>query len=95
MTEPEIYPVPAAWAKKAWVDRAGYQKMYRQSIDDPESFWGEQGKRLNWIKPYTKVMNALMGGGHFLECALIAEACLAGAVDPVAEATLVMVLAFG
>jgi acetyl-CoA synthetase len=55
MTDPEIYPVPAAWAKKAWVDQAGYRMMYRQSIDDPEGFWGEQGKRLDWIKPYTRV----------------------------------------
>ncbi|MBF9037660.1 acetate--CoA ligase [Rhodobacterales bacterium LSUCC0387] len=31
--------------------------MYKASISDPEAFWGEQGKRLDWIKPYTKVKN--------------------------------------
>ena len=51
----EKFPVPEEWAKRAWVDDAKYQAMYQQSIDDPEDFWGEQGKRLDWIKPYTKV----------------------------------------
>ena len=32
-----------------------YKKMYAASIADPEKFWGEQGRRLDWIKPYTKV----------------------------------------
>jgi acetyl-CoA synthetase len=31
--------------------------MYRQSIDDPDTFWGEHGKRLEWIKPYSTVKN--------------------------------------
>ena len=51
----EKFPVPDEWAKRAWVDDAKYQEMYQQSVDDPEGFWGEQGKRLDWIKPYTKV----------------------------------------
>jgi len=49
------FPVPAAWAKKAWADDAKYQDMYRRSIDDPAAFWGEQGRRLDWFTPYTKV----------------------------------------
>ncbi|MEX3014064.1 acetate--CoA ligase [Gymnodinialimonas hymeniacidonis] len=39
----------------AHIDGAGYEKMYAASIADPEAFWGEQGKRIDWIKPYTKV----------------------------------------
>ncbi|MCE8422113.1 AMP-binding protein, partial [Rhodovulum sulfidophilum] len=39
------------------VDAAGYERMYAASVADPEAFWGEQGKRLDWIKPYTKVKN--------------------------------------
>jgi acetyl-CoA synthetase len=31
--------------------------MYAASVNDPEAFWGEQGKRLDWIKPYTRVKN--------------------------------------
>lgn len=46
-----------ATAKNCWVDAAKYNSMYQQSIKDPEGFWGEQGKRIDWIKPYTKVKN--------------------------------------
>ncbi|MCY1672566.1 acetate--CoA ligase [Novosphingobium sp. SL115] len=52
-----VYPVPAQWAANALVDEAGYLEMYRQSVDDPESFWAKHGKRLDWIKPFTKVKN--------------------------------------
>jgi len=55
MSETHIYPVPAEVAKRAIVDNDGYLKMYQASIDDPEAFWGEHGKRIDWIKPYRKV----------------------------------------
>jgi len=48
-------PVPAEWAENAWIDAAGYQEMYDRSIADPEGFWGEQGRRIHWMKPYTQV----------------------------------------
>jgi acetyl-CoA synthetase len=51
----KTYPVPGDWAKKAWLDDAAYQQQYKRSIDDPEGFWGDAGRRLDWIKPYTKV----------------------------------------
>ncbi len=55
MTEDHVYPVPEAVAKSAWCDNDKYLEMYKQSVADSEGFWGEQGKRLDWIKPYTKV----------------------------------------
>ncbi len=55
MTETHIFPVPEQVAKHALIDKDGYQRMYQQSIDDPEGFWDEQGKRVDWIKPFTKV----------------------------------------
>ena len=55
MSEHDLCPVPADWAQNALVDEAKYNEMYAQSIDDPEAFWGEQGKRIDWIKPYTQV----------------------------------------
>ncbi|PCJ68726.1 MAG: acetate--CoA ligase [Rhodobiaceae bacterium] len=55
MSGTEIFPVSKEQAARAFVDEAGYKKMYAASIENPESFWGEQGKRLDWIKPYTKV----------------------------------------
>src|SRR6478672_6246168 len=53
----KLYPVPAEWAKRAWVDEAKYQELYARSVKDPNGFWGEMGRRLDWIKPYTKVKN--------------------------------------
>ncbi|WP_206951466.1 acetate--CoA ligase [Trinickia acidisoli] len=55
MSEHRVFPAPAAWAANAWADSARYEAMYRRSVDDPEGFWREQGKRLDWIKPYTLV----------------------------------------
>jgi acetyl-CoA synthetase len=50
-----VIPVPADVAASALVDEAGYRAMYERSIRDPEGFWGEHGKRIDWIRPYTKV----------------------------------------
>ena len=57
MTDKQVYPVSPEVAKQALLNREQYEKMYRQSVDDPDTFWGEHGKRLEWIKPYTKVKN--------------------------------------
>ena len=39
----------------ALISKANYNKMYLDSINDPIAFWEEQGKRLDWFKPYKKV----------------------------------------
>ncbi len=52
-----IYDVPQEFAAKAHVTADGYKSMYQASIEDPAAFWGKEGKRLDWIKPYTKVKN--------------------------------------
>jgi acetyl-CoA synthetase len=51
----KTYDVPGAIAKRAWVNQQGYEDMYRRSIEDNESFWAEQGKRIDWVKPFTCV----------------------------------------
>ena len=53
----KIYDVPPAWQKRAFADKAKYQEMYARSIKDPNGFWAEQAKRIDWIKPFTKVKN--------------------------------------
>lgn len=50
MSDQSVYPVPPAWAKRAHVNRAGYEKLYGRSLADPGSFWLEQARRLDWIK---------------------------------------------
>ncbi len=49
------FPVSEEVAKTALIDKAKYQAMYRQSVEDNEGFWNEHGKRVDWIKPYTQV----------------------------------------
>jgi acetyl-CoA synthetase len=53
----QLLPVSKEWAARAYVDNAKYQDMYKASVADPDAFWREQGKRIDWIKPYTKVKN--------------------------------------
>ncbi|HKT86074.1 MAG TPA: acetate--CoA ligase [Novosphingobium sp.] len=50
-----VYPVPAEWGENALIDEARYQDMYRHSIDDPEGFWREEARRIDWIRPFTVV----------------------------------------
>ena len=63
MSAEKIYPVPAEWAKRAWVDDAKYNSMYAASVADPDAFWGEHGRRIDWIKPFTKVKNVSYAPG--------------------------------
>ena len=53
----KIYNVPAEWSARAFVNNDKYTQMYKRSVEDPNGFWGEMGKRIDWIKPYTKVKN--------------------------------------
>ncbi len=55
MSDAHIHPVPADFAKNALIDKARYEEMYKASVEDNEAFWAEHGKRIDWIKPYTKV----------------------------------------
>lgn len=57
MTEIKVHSVPELWQKSAYVDDAKYQQMYEASVADPEAFWSEHGRRIDWIKPYTKAKN--------------------------------------
>ena len=58
MSQDQIFPV----AKSALIDEAKYKEMYAASIADPNTFWGEQAKRLDWIKPFTTVKNTTYRG---------------------------------
>ena len=50
-----IFPVTNDVAARALIDNETYQAMYAESIADPEGFWNKHGKRIDWIKPYTKI----------------------------------------
>ncbi|MDZ7822899.1 MAG: acetate--CoA ligase [Ahrensia sp.] len=57
-----IYPVLPAVKERAKIDDATYQKWYKQSIKDPEKFWGKHGKRIDWFTPFKKVKNTSFEG---------------------------------
>lgn len=60
MSQNHIHPVPENIAANTLITAEQYQAMYQHSVDDPDSFWGEQGKILDWIKPYSKVKKLLV-----------------------------------
>jgi phage repressor protein C with HTH and peptisase S24 domain len=53
----EAVKVPKKWKTKAFIDKDEYEKLYRKSVEKPDKFWGKEGKRIDWIKPYTQVKN--------------------------------------
>jgi acetyl-CoA synthetase len=58
----DIYPVKPDIAAKAHADNDKYLEMYKQSVENPDAFWGEHGKRIDWFKPFTKVKNSSFEG---------------------------------
>ncbi|WP_409295405.1 acetate--CoA ligase [Pseudomonas sp. KCJK8670] len=55
MTAASQYPVRPEVLAKTLTDEATYKTMYQQSVVNPDAFWREQAKRLDWINPFTKV----------------------------------------
>ena len=50
-----MFPASDAFIARARIDRAGYERLYTESVRDPAAFWGGVGRRLDWMKPYTQV----------------------------------------
>ncbi len=57
MSTPDLIPIKPSIAQHTLVNAADYQRMYTQSIEQPDAFWAEQAKRLDWMKPFTRVKN--------------------------------------
>ncbi len=53
----KMYPPSAGFIANAHINKEQYDTMYAASINDPDAFWAEHGKRVDWIKPFTKVKN--------------------------------------
>jgi len=60
----KTYPPSSDLVANAHIDAAKYEEMYAASINDPEGFWSEHGKRVDWIKPFTKVKNVSYDFGN-------------------------------
>ena len=55
MSESRTFPPSDEGASQAHINIQGYQKAYAESLSDPDAFWAEHGKRIDWIQPYTKI----------------------------------------
>ncbi len=61
MVDAAEYPVTAEWAKRAHIDNERYLEMYERSVRDPDGFWAEQAKRVDWFREPTIVKNVDYG----------------------------------
>ena len=55
MTQDRLFAPSESTIANALIDNSGYQAMYDASVADPDAFWAEHGKRIDWIKPYSQV----------------------------------------
>ncbi|WP_191831496.1 acetate--CoA ligase [Pseudomonas fluorescens] len=58
------FPQADAVSKAAQLSQADYQRLYRQSIEDPDAFWADQAKVLDWIKPWSSIQHSDMKTGQ-------------------------------
>ena len=55
----KLFKVPADWAKNSYVNQSSYEAKYKESINNNEKFWADEGKRIHWFKPYTKIKEVI------------------------------------
>jgi acetyl-CoA synthetase len=61
LREHRVFPPPAAFAQRAWIQSAEqYDALYRRSIEEPEAFWAEAARELDWFKPFDTVLEGAM-----------------------------------
>ncbi|WKD49507.1 acetate--CoA ligase [Microbulbifer spongiae] len=64
MSEVHTRPIPAAFIENALIGADDYERMYRQSVENPEAFWAQQAKDfLHWDQPFTRVFHEDLSRG--------------------------------
>ncbi len=61
----DLYPVPAEWRERAFINAEQYKSMYAASVNDPDAFWRHEASRIDWIEPFTKVKNTSFDEADF------------------------------
>ena len=61
-TNHKTYPTPSQVNHHSNIDIASYKELYRQSIDNPDEFWGGVAQRIDWITPFETVKNTSFDG---------------------------------
>lgn len=64
MSQIHKHSIPANIADSCLINPEQYKAQYQQSVTDPDAYWGEQGKILDWIRPYTRVKNTSFAPGN-------------------------------
>jgi len=65
MSDAAVYPVPPEWAANALIDAKAYAAKYGAAIADPDAFWREEAKRVDWIAPFTTVKETSFAEADF------------------------------
>ena len=65
MSENEKFEVSSEWSAEAQINSTKYNEWYENSLNNNEEFWNEHGKRIDWIKPYTKVKDVSYNKDNF------------------------------
>ncbi len=65
MSDGQVFPVPEAWASRAHMNAAGYEAAWKRVEADPDGFWTDVAKRLDWIKPFTVVKDVSFDAKDF------------------------------
>jgi acetyl-CoA synthetase len=63
--QPKIYRVPPNFAKDSLIKQSDYQRLYAESVQDPQAFWGNIGRRIDWMKPFSKVKDTSFAANDF------------------------------
>jgi acetyl-CoA synthetase len=61
----KLYEVPAEFAARTRIRREDYDRLYEESVRDPDGFWARMGERINWIRPYTRVKDVSYDAANF------------------------------
>ncbi len=64
-TTDEIYPVPPEWAARARMNRATYEAARIAARKTPDAYWGEQARRLDWVRAPTKIKDVSFDKADF------------------------------
>lgn len=64
MSDDKLYRIPDSWQQRRLIGPKDYEVRYRRSVEDPDGFWAEEARRIDWIKPFTKVKNTSFGPGE-------------------------------
>jgi acetyl-CoA synthetase len=65
VSDNEVFPVPKAWAESALMDAAGYEAAVARVESDPDGYWSDVARRLDWIKPFTEVKDVSFDAKDF------------------------------